>query len=61
MKHETGGAGYNAISGSIAGVGGKSRLESRHANQMHIFTADGSVQILPNDPEIDNLLLNIRK
>jgi len=61
-KHETGGAGYNAISGSISGVGGKSRLEARHSDLMNMLTADGGVrQIATDDPDIDDLLLNIRK
>lgn len=61
-RHETGGAGYNALSGSVAGVGGKSRLEYRHAGRMNVVMADGSVQLLtPDEPNLDDLLLNIRK
>ncbi len=61
-KYETNGAGYGAISGSLTGVGGKGRLEARHSDMMNMLMADGSVrQLRTDDPELDELLQNIRK
>jgi prepilin-type N-terminal cleavage/methylation domain-containing protein/prepilin-type processing-associated H-X9-DG protein len=61
-RHETNGAGYNAISGSVAGVGGRGRLDYRHDGHMNMLMADGSVRLLTaTEPTLDDLLLNIRK
>ncbi len=61
-KHEGSGAGYNALSGSIEGNGGKARLEARHNSKMNLLTADGAViSLTTTDLSIDDLLNNIRK
>jgi prepilin-type processing-associated H-X9-DG protein/prepilin-type N-terminal cleavage/methylation domain-containing protein len=62
VRHETGGAGYNALSGSINGTGGKGRLEYRHTGQANMLMADGGVRLLSaGDPALDDFLLNIRQ
>lgn len=60
-RHDAAGGGYNALSGSLNGVGGKIRLEARHADQANMLMADGSVRPLSlDDPDLDKLLSNIR-